>query len=113
RFELVTVPPQLFVMIDGSGDPNTSPDYELALQWLYATSYALKFAAKAAFSRDYVVPPLEGLWWSDDPADFIARRKDRWHWTMMIHAPDFITEDMFVNATAKTATKLGHQPATL
>ncbi len=45
------------------------------MQWLYSVSYALKFALKAE-GRDYVVPPLEALWSAEDPASFIARRKD-------------------------------------
>lgn len=112
RFELVTVPTQQFVMADGSGDPNTSPAYARAIEWLYATSYALKFAAKAE-GQDYVVPPLEGLWWADNPADFVARRKAAWNWTMMIHAPDFITPDMFQAARSTAVAKLGEPPQTL
>lgn len=112
-FRLIDVPPLAYVMIDGSGDPNTSPIYSRAIEWLYATSYALKFSAKASLGRDYVVPPLEGLWWSDNPADFVARRKDKWHWTLMICAPDFITNGMFDTACAKASTKLVNKPATL
>jgi hypothetical protein len=110
--ELIDVPPMTFVMVDGSGNPNTAPTYQTAIEWLYSTSYALKFAAKAQ-GRDYVVPPLEGLWWAEDPADFVARRKDNWRWTMMIMAPDFITQTMFEEAVAKAAGKLGTAPDTL
>lgn len=111
--ELVDIPPMQFVMVDGSGNPNTAPSYQTAIQWLYSTSYALKFAARAALGQDYVVPPLEGLWWADDPADFVARRKDNWRWTMMIMAPDFLTAPMFEAAVAKSASKLGNAPDTL
>src|SRR5690606_27063056 len=75
----IHVPEMAFVMVDGAGNPNTAPAYQSAIEWLYSTSYALKFAAKA-LGHDYVVPPLEGLWWADDPADFTARRKDNWRW---------------------------------
>lgn len=109
---LIDIPPMQFIMVDGSGNPNTSPAYQTALQWLYSTSYALKFAAKAE-GHDYVVPPLEGLWWADDPADFVARRKDNWGWTMMIMAPDFISQAMFADAVAKATRKLDDAPATL
>ena len=51
--------------------------------------------------------------WADDPADFVARRKDNWRWTMMIMAPDFITDAMFADAIAKAANKLGEAPGTL
>ena len=90
RFVSVDVPAMQFVKIDGKGDPNKASAYKRAIEWLYPVSYAMKFAAKTAKGKDYVVPPLEGLWWADDPADFVARRKDRWCWTMMIMAPEFI-----------------------
>jgi hypothetical protein len=111
-FALIEVPPLTYVMVDGSGDPNVAPAYSSAVQWLYSTSYALKFAAKA-LGQDYVVPPLEGLWWSDDPADFVARRKDRWRWTMMILAPEIIDTDLFEAARNKAVTRLGPPPDTL
>lgn len=110
--EMLDVPAMRFVMVDGSGNPNTATAYQTAIQWLYSTSFALKFVAKA-LDHDYVVPPLEGLWWADDPADFTARRKDNWRWTMMIMAPDLITLDMFADAVAKSASKLGDPPNSL
>lgn len=112
-FVRIDVPAMQFVMIDGAGDPNISPTYKTAVEWLYAVSYALKFAAKAALAKDYVVPPLEGLWWADDPASFVARRKGEWRWTMMVMAPDFIGRAMFEAACAKAAKKLGTAPDSL
>jgi hypothetical protein len=109
RFVPVDVPTLTFVKIDGAGDPNTAPAYKQAIEWLYPVSYGLKFAAKG-FGKDYVVPPLEGLWWADDPADFVARRKDRWRWTLMIMAPDFIDGPLFDSAVAKAGKKLGDAP---
>lgn len=113
RFVAVDVPALRFVKVDGKGDPNTAPAYKQVIEWLYAVSYAMKFAAKAGQGKDYVVPPLEGLWWADDPADFVARRKDRWHWTMMIMAPDFIDRPTFEAAVAKAGKKLGVPPESL
>ena len=110
--EIVDIPAMQFLMVDGSGNPNTAPAYQTAIEWLFSTSYALKFASKAK-GQDYVVPPLEGLWWADDPADFVARRKDTWRWTMMIMAPDFLTRTMYEAAIAKSAKKLGGAPNTL
>ena len=111
-FVFVDVPAMTFVMVDGQGDPNTADSYRTAVEWLYGTSYAMKFASKD-LGQDYFVPPLEGLWWADDPADFVARNKANWHWTMMIMVPDFITRAMFDAAMEKTAEKLGGAPATL
>lgn len=105
RFVSVKVPPMQFLKVDGEGNPNTSPAYRDAVEWLYGVSFSLKFAAKAGFGRDYVVPPLEGLWWADDPAHFVTRQKDMWRWTMMIMAPDFITDEMFAEAVRCVALK--------
>jgi hypothetical protein len=60
-FSVVDVPPMRYLMIDGSGNPNSSKEYKEAIEALYAVSYTLKFASKKEFGKDYVVPPLEGL----------------------------------------------------
>lgn len=113
QFVTVDVPEMQFVKVDGAGDPNTAPAHRAAVEALYGVSYAMKFAAKAALGRDYVVPPLEGLWWADDPASFVTREKDQWNWTMMILVPDFITRDMFDEAVAKLRKKSGPPPQSL
>ncbi len=112
-FVMVDVPTMHFVKVDGGGDPNTSPAYRSAVEWLYGVSYAMKFAAKTTLDQDYVVPPLEGLWWADDPNSFITRAKDQWRWTMMIMAPALISHEMFSVAVAKTTKKLGTSPPSL
>ncbi|MDH5821881.1 GyrI-like domain-containing protein [Luteimonas sp. RD2P54] len=80
-----------FLMIDGSGDPNTSAAYREAVEALFSVAYKVKFAIKQGGGRDYVVMPLEGLWWADDMATFHAGDKARWQWTMMIMQPPFVT----------------------
>jgi hypothetical protein len=92
RFLVLDVPPARYLMVDGQGDPNVEPGYGEAVEALYVASYTLKFMSKGELGRDYVVPPLEGLWWADDYADFVARRKDRWSWTMMTLVPDFVPD---------------------
>jgi hypothetical protein len=69
-WELVEVPAMNFLMIDGKGDPNTAKDYLDAVEALYSASYAIKIMSRRTLGRDYVVPPLEGLWSADDPAAF-------------------------------------------
>ncbi|MGF6418251.1 hypothetical protein ABH900_001730 [Stenotrophomonas sp. AN71] len=112
RFVTVEVPALPYVMVDGCGDPNTAPAYLQAVPWLYAVSYALKFALKAE-GQDYVVPPLEALWSADDPASFIARRKDEWSWTVMIRTPERIAADLFEAAITQSRKKRGDAPASL
>lgn len=113
RFVSVDVPVMQFVKIDGQGDPNTGPAYKRAIEWLYPVSYAMKFAAKATLGRDYVVPPLEGLWWAADPSDFVARRKHLWRWTMMIMVPDFVERPLYIAALETAGKKLGEPPSTM
>ncbi len=92
HFSVVDVPAIGFLMVDGSGDPNTAKSYADAIGALYAVAYTLKFARKAAGqSPDFAVMPLEGLWWSDDMDDFRNANKDNWKWTAMIALPDFIS----------------------
>jgi hypothetical protein len=109
-FATVDVPTMQFVKVDGTGDPNISPLYRVAVEWLYGTSYPMKFSAKVTLGRDYVVPPLDGLWWADDPTTFVTRDKDQWNWTMMILVPDFVSREMFDAAVARTSGKLGESP---
>ncbi|TAP43793.1 GyrI-like domain-containing protein [Arthrobacter sp. S39] len=108
-FELVTVPPMEYLMLDGQGNPGTAPAYAAALEALYSVSYAVKFASKHA-GRDYAVGPLEGLWTADDPDAFTRGDKDSWKWTMMIPQPDWIgaaeVQDGIAKAVAKNAPAL-------
>jgi hypothetical protein len=104
---LVDVPTQRFIAVDGHGDPNTSADYARAVEALYTVAYTIKFTSKRALGRDFVVGPLEGLWWSDDPEVFITRAKDAWQWRMLISQPDWITEDLIDDAKQTALAKKG------
>jgi len=106
EFRVLDVPSLQYLMVDGHGDPNTAPEYADALAALYPVAYKLKFASKQELGRDYVVPPLEALWWAPDMEVFTtARDKSQWDWTAMIMVPDWITTDHFDDAVAKAAAK--------
>jgi hypothetical protein len=106
KFEVVDVPPMKFLMIDGHGDPNTAQAYQDAVEALYAVSYKLKFVSKKELEKDYVVPPLEGLWWAEDMEAFTAARdKSAWDWTMMIMQPQWITQEMVEKAVKQVEKK--------
>jgi hypothetical protein len=105
-FRVVDVPDLQYLMIDGRGDPNTTPAYPEALAALYPVAYTLKFLSKRERERDYVVPPLEGLWWADDLDSFTrARDKSRWKWTMMLLVPDWLDEETVQSAVAQAGAK--------
>ncbi|PRX43615.1 hypothetical protein B0I33_11476 [Prauserella shujinwangii] len=111
-FRVVDVPDLRYLMLDGHGDPNTSPAFAEAVETLYPVAYTLKFASKRELGRDYVVPPLEGLWWADDPTAFTtARDKSRWDWTLMIMVPDWIDRSMVTAAVERAGAR--NRPARL
>jgi hypothetical protein len=103
---IVDVPPMNFLMLDGSGDPNTSPEYAAAIEALFAMSYTLKFRVKQGQAGlDYAVMPLEGLWWVDDPSRFSMRDKTAWQWTAMIMQPSYVTAALVAEMLAETQKK--------
>jgi hypothetical protein len=101
---VVDVPEFQFLMVDGSGDPNTSPAYRESLEALYAMSYTLKFMSKAE-GIDYTVMALEGLWWVDDMNQFSMEDKSAWSWTSMMMQPDHLTEAHFEAAREQVREK--------
>jgi hypothetical protein len=105
---ILELPEMTFLMLDGAGNPNTSPAYQAAVEALYGVSYTLKFMAKK-HGRDYVVMPLEGLWWGtpQDQHSFTEADKEKFQWTMMISQPEVITEAMVAEAVEETRRKKG------
>ncbi len=97
KVEFVDVPRMNFLMIDGQGDPGASTAFQDAIQALYPLAYTLKFMAKET-GADYVVPPLEALWWADDMTAFCEHRKGEWKWTVMLMQPECITRGMVETA---------------
>lgn len=105
-FRIVEVHKLQYLMIDGHGDPNTSPEFRSAVEALFPIAYKIKFASKQDLGKDYAVMPLEGLWWADDMDAFTsARDKSKWDWTMMIMQPDWITPEMYRAAVETVAAK--------
>ena len=104
----VEVPPLRFLMIDGQGDPNTSPQYAAAVEALFSVSYKTKFMVKKGEQGiDYAVMPLEGLWWADDLSAFAGNDRSKWRWTMMIMQPDFVDKAVIHAAIAEVKRAKG------
>lgn len=111
-FAIVEVPKMNFIKVDGAGIPEGAT-YAEAVSWLYSISYPLKFLSKQMLQQDYVVPPLEGLWWAEDLSAYTQGRKDEWLWSMMIMQPDWITPEMYAQSLEKAQKKLGTAPTSL
>ncbi len=106
KAELVQVPEMNFLMVDGAGDPNHSKQFENAVVALFGLSYTLKFMIKkGALGVDYGVLPLEGLFWSDNMADFGADNKKDWKWTLMVMQPQCVTHALVDEASALVRKK--------
>lgn len=98
----VEVPALSYLMVDGEGDPNESPDYAQAVEALFSVAYTTKFMVKKGPGEiDYAVMPLEGLWWADDLAAFAKRERSQWKWTMMIMQPSFVSAEVTSAAVAE------------
>ena len=101
----VEVPAFKYLMVDGIGDPETSSDYAQAIEALFAVSHATKAIYKKQFDKNYVVMPLEGLWWADDLSVFETGDKSQWQWTLMIMQPDFVGNDIIDTAMTEVQIK--------
>lgn len=106
---VIDVPEMTFIAVKGKGNPNTSAEYKEALEILYGLSYAIKMSKMSGAQPEgyfeYVVPPLEGLWYVDDDTfdGLNITDKDKFCWISMIRQPEFVTEQVF--ETAKAAMK--------
>jgi len=102
---VVDVPRMNFLMVDGKGDPNTSKEYKNAMEALFPVSFKAKFLSKKENNQDYVVMPLEGLWWVEDMKEFSIEDKGSWKWTAMIMQPEFINKGLIKKAIEEVETK--------
>ncbi|WP_277208701.1 GyrI-like domain-containing protein [Isoptericola croceus] len=109
----VAVPPRPYLLVDGAGDPNTSPVYRGCVETLYPLAYAVRSAIKDATGDAYTVMPLEGLWWSDDISRFSVEAKGDWLWTLMICLPDasaaLDVPELVARVTGERALPAGNQ----
>ncbi len=109
--DVIDVPEMVFITVDGKGDPNTCAAYKNAMEVLYGLSYSVKMSKMNGTQPEgyfeYVVPPLEGLWWGEgEYFDGVhITDKNRFCWTSMIRQPEFVTQDVFEQAKAALAKK--------
>lgn len=104
---IVTVPPMNFLAVRGQGDPNQEGGaYKEALGLLYAVAYTIKMSKHRPEGYfDYVVPPLEGLWWQEGVHGVDYARKADFQWISLIRLPEFVTEEVFQRAIREATEK--------
>lgn len=104
-FSVIEMPRLQYLAIEGTGGPE-SKDFADAIATLYPVAYTLKFMSKVDLDKDYVVPPLEALWWADDWSVFTTNfDKSKWDWSAMIMTPDWIDRSMFDHAVQQVSAK--------
>ena len=109
---LINVDKITYVTVDGKGNPNTSAEYKEALELLYGISFTIKMSKMTDNKIDgyfeYVVPPLEGLWWLDKkPTEKVIGDKSKFYWKSMIRLPEFVTLEVFEHAKELLKVKKG------
>jgi len=109
---LIDIPEMQFVAVQGKGNPNDkNGEYPKALQILYGIQYTIKMSkmgsAKLAGYFDYVVPPLEGLWWTEKGEIGSVTDKSKYNWISMIRLPEFVDKGIFIWACDEVRSKKG------
>lgn len=95
--EIIQIPLMNYLAIYGKGDPNQKDgEYQKALELLYGVAYIIKMSPKSNYNIegffDYVVPPLESLWWQDSNDDVGYINKEKFNWISIIRLPDFVKQ---------------------
>lgn len=112
---LIEIPPQNFIMIQGSGSPNDT-DFSNRVAALYSLAYAVKMGYQSTVTKnplsneihDFTVYPLEGIWKlknADTKSATTGLIKENLEYTIMIRQPDFITAEMICAALEKVKMK--------
>ena len=106
---LVDVPPANYIAVRGMGNPNDEgSEYKDSIGLLYGIAFTIKMSKKGGRQIegyfDYVVPPLEGLWWSEN-GEVNYAHKEAFHFISMIRLPEFVTRADFDWAVAEATRK--------
>ena len=100
--EIIKVPEQKFLMIDGKGNPNDE-DFSERIGALYSLAYAIRMMPKQGYIPEgyfeYTVYPLEGVWdLTVEGRKSDVLDKNELLYTIMIRQPDFVTKEIFHKA---------------
>lgn len=110
RPHIVEIPSMNFLAVQGKGDPNEEDgEYQQAVGLLYGMAYMIKMSYKGEHQMEgyfeYVVPPLEGLWWQDGVMGVDYSCKSSFQWISLIRLPDFVKKSDFQWAREEATRK--------
>ena len=97
---IIDVPEMIFLAVEGKGNPNEeNGEYQKAIELLYGIQYTIKMSKKGNNIPegyfDYVVPPLEGLWWLESNEKNWSKDKSKYNWLSIIRLPEYVNKKVF------------------
>jgi len=113
KVEIVTVPPQKFLTIQGEGNPNNQ-EFSERVGVLYPVAWSIKMGFKKFYQAhqelqsefeysEFAIFPLEGIWSTKNVDDITD--KESFEYKIMLRQPDWITQEMFETAVAAVQKK--------
>ena len=107
---IANIPKMNYVAVRGEGNPNAeNSEYKNSIGLLYSVAFTIKMSYKGAHKIDgyfeYVMPPLEGLWWQEGSDLFDNANKDGLNFISLIRLPDFVTKNDFDWAVQEATKK--------
>ena len=97
--ELVEVPSQQFIVIEGEGDPNEA-DFSERVSALYSLAYSIKMLFKSMMKDEAEDKVTDFTVYAGEGFD-----KSQLRYQLMIQQPNVITQDMFAVALEKVRKK--------
>lgn len=80
---IIEIPKMNYIAVRGKGNPNEeNGEYKSSIGLLYGIAFTIKMSYKGTHKIEgffeYVVPPLEGLWWQENTQGLdYARKEDK------------------------------------
>lgn len=93
QYDILSVPELQYLCVSGQGYTSQSDAFDEATKMIYGIAFTLKLWLKRnppAGFFDYVMPPMEALWWDMD------KPKEEWKRKALLLQPNYITESMVV-----------------
>ena len=107
---IVIVPAMNYIAVRGKGNPNDeNGEYKAGIGLLYGIAFTIKMSYKGSHNINgyfqYVVPPLEGLWWQNGAVEIDYTKKEDFSFISMIRLPDFVMKEDFDWAVEEATKK--------
>ena len=107
---IIEIPKMNYIVVRGKGNPNEeNGEYKSSIGLLYGIAFTIKMSYKGTHKIEgffeYVMPPLEGLWWQENTEGLDYSRKEDMHFISMLRLPDFVAKEDFEWAISEATKK--------